>query len=378
MILERPIGHGELVARLWSAARAGRLPHAMILEGPAGTGKFLALRWFAAGLLCAEGPGEPCLRCAPCKRVQSGGASGNHPDLFVIDPVETGEEQIRIGRIAERASKSGEGDSLEGFLALRSVEGGLRPVILREAQRMNAAAQNALLKTLEEPRPGTLLLLETDRPAGLLATIRSRCVRVRTGPLNEEEQRSVLEAAGIEAREALELARLAPGSPGAALAAGRQAVAQVLELAAAVTTGGRDPLAAAASVWELEGSFAGATPTAKARARAAVVCARLAAVCGDVLRASEGLPAAVAAHASIAEDIVARSSGSAGSGSGAADGAIGRRARATLLELVECRADVGRNLVPEAVLERAFLALARLAPSGGRARRNVRVSEASR
>ena len=113
MRLVRPLGHEALAERLWGAARAGRLPHAVCVEGPAGTGKFALLAWFAAGLLCERGPGEPCLSCGPCKRVQAGGAGGGHADLLVIDPLEEGEEQIRIARIAERSGSADEPASVE-------------------------------------------------------------------------------------------------------------------------------------------------------------------------------------------------------------------------------------------------------------------------
>ena len=83
-----PVGHAGAVRSLWHAAEVGRLPHALCFEGPEGIGKFRAALWFAAGLLCSEGPGEPCGACGPCKRVSSGGAGGNHPDLLVIDPIE--------------------------------------------------------------------------------------------------------------------------------------------------------------------------------------------------------------------------------------------------------------------------------------------------
>ena len=174
----RPRGHDALVVRLFDAARAGRLPHALLFEGPEGTGKFTAMRWFASGLLCAEGPGPPCGECGPCKRVRS----DNHPDLYVVDPTASGEETLRVQRIAYRPDAPNNPDPedcVESFLDLRAVEAELRPVLLREAHRMNTAAQNALLKTLEEPRPGVVLVLETHRSDLLLETILSRCVRVR-------------------------------------------------------------------------------------------------------------------------------------------------------------------------------------------------------
>jgi len=158
----RPLVHDGIVLRLWAAARAGRLPHALLFEGRAGIGKVAAASWFAMGCLCARGPGEPCGTCGPCRRVTSGGEEANHPDLFVIDPLAEEEEQIKIGRIAERGREEGSSRaSLEAFLGLRPFEAALRPVLVRESHRMNVSAQNALLKSLEEPRAGTVLVLES-------------------------------------------------------------------------------------------------------------------------------------------------------------------------------------------------------------------------
>ena len=86
---------------------------------------------------------------------------------------------------------------MEGFLDLRALEGRGRIVIVREAQRMNVAAQNALLKTLEEPRPGTVLVLEAHKSDRLLPTIKSRCVRIRFEPLDVADCVQVLERNGL-------------------------------------------------------------------------------------------------------------------------------------------------------------------------------------
>ena len=106
-----------------------------------------AALWFAAGLLCAQGPGRPCGVCGPCKRVSSGGNLGNHPDLLVIDPIEDGEERIRVARIAQRSDGDADDRSLEAFLDLRALEGGYRPVIVRESHRNRGLFH---LQTVEE------------------------------------------------------------------------------------------------------------------------------------------------------------------------------------------------------------------------------------
>ncbi|MFT5690206.1 MAG: DNA polymerase III gamma/tau subunit, partial [Planctomycetota bacterium] len=90
-----PRGHGDLIGRLFQAAKSGRLPHALLFEGPEGTGKFTAMHWFATGLLCEGGPAAPCGECGPCKRVRT----GNHPDLYIVDPIKDEEETLRVTRI---------------------------------------------------------------------------------------------------------------------------------------------------------------------------------------------------------------------------------------------------------------------------------------
>lgn len=352
MQVERPRGHAALVERLWEAARAGRLPHALSFEGQGGIGKFTAARWFALGLLCEQGPGEPCRSCGGCKRVLSGGERGNHPDLFLIDPVAEELETIRVGRVARRSDGGDEGDDcIEAFLALRAVEASIRPVLVREAHRMNAAAQNALLKTLEEPRPGTLLLLETHRPELLLPTIRSRCVRVRLEPLGLEDAVAVLAEHGVTGEEATRLARATSGSPGRALEGRRRGLDDVRAQLAGVIAGARGPLEAAAAIWELDGEFSGGTPTAQARDRARFVLDLALELVRDLVRRSVGMDAEAIAHADALP-------------AGELDEARLLRATEALLA---CRADVDRNLVPEAVVERGFLALRDAATLGAAA-----------
>ena len=340
MQVSEPHRHGVAVEGLWHAARVGRLPHALSFEGPEGVGKYRAAVWFAAGLLCAEGPGRPCGSCGPCKRVCSGGHLGNHPDLLVIDPLEEGEERIRVARIAERSDGEGDGRSLESFLELRALEGGYRPVLVRESHRMNVAAQNALLKTLEEPRPGTLLVLETHRAELLLPTIKSRVVRLRFEPLLAEECQAVLVENGVETERAGELTRLAGGSPGRALVLAERNALAACEVLFELARGERPVVGAAALLWDLEGRFPGKTPAAKARERVRMSLDLAIELARCRLAFQAGVPA---------EELVFGE-------------AVAALPRAPALEeeleaLVECRGDVERNLAPEAILDRALLAL---------------------
>lgn len=346
MQIARPIGHDAALERLWRAARAGRLPHALLFEGRAGIGKYAAARWLALGCLCARGPGEPCGECGPCRRVLSGGERGNHADLFVIDPLLEGEERIRIGRIAERGGTGEEGESepsLEAFLELRPLEGSWRVVLVREAHRMNLAAQNALLKMLEEPRPGTLIVLETSRPAGLLATIKSRCIRIRFEALSRARCEEALRAAGLEPAAAHELARLSDGSPGAALAMARNGTRALRERLVSVVRRERPALDVAAELQELEGDFPGKSPGARERERARVVLELCQALVRDAWRLRAGLAPEDLPHGDVARELAER---------------FGERELARQGEnLALARADVERNLAPVPLLERALLVL---------------------
>ena len=347
MRITRPRGHEHIVERLWRAARAGRLPHALLFEGPAGIGKFEAARWLAAGLLCAAGPGSPCGRCGPCKRVSSGGAQGNHPDLFLIDPVETGEEHIRLHHVAYRPDAPGNDDPercVAVFLDLCALEGRGRAVLVRESHRMNTSAQNALLKTLEEPRPGTVLVLETHRSELLLPTIKSRCVRIRCRPLGPEDCAALLATHGLTEDEAATLARWAEGSPGQALDLHARNACRLRAALAAVLAGERSPLEAAAELWELDGSFPGTKATTRARERARTVLDLALAIVRDRLRFAAGLAPNELAHGDLVTSVAVHDDP--------------RALSHTLERLLACRDDVERNLAPEAVVERGLLVLA--------------------
>ncbi|MBM3978422.1 MAG: AAA family ATPase, partial [Planctomycetes bacterium] len=199
LALEVPRGHEELVRGLWRAARARKLAHFLLLRGPDGCGKWLAARWLAAGLLCARGPGEPCGACGPCRRV----AAGSHADLLELDPLRAEVERIPVAWVS--GGEDAPREFIESFLALKSAEGGWRIVLLREAARMAHGqnhAQNALLKTLEEPAPGTLLVLETARPDRLLPTILSRALVIECAAPGLELTRELLSARGHAGAEA--------------------------------------------------------------------------------------------------------------------------------------------------------------------------------
>jgi DNA polymerase III delta' subunit len=198
-------------------ARGGAAPHAILLVGPAGVGKTTLALDLAAGLLCtaADPQARPCGACRACRLVGSGG----HPDVHRLGPEGPG-RQVVIG--GPGAKVRGVRD-LIGELALLPVEGGARVAIVEAAQRMNEDAQAALLKTLEEPPAGVTIVLCADAEEPLLPTIRSRCARLRLGPVGVREIEAILGAhEAAEPPLAARLARIADGRPGVALAWARR------------------------------------------------------------------------------------------------------------------------------------------------------------
>jgi DNA polymerase-3 subunit delta' len=158
----------------------------------------------AAGLLCGsdDPAARPCRACPACRKV----AAGNHPDLHLVEPEGAG-EQIRIAQVQQLISE----------LALTAMEGRFRVAVVTAAHRLNLDAQNALLKTLEEPGPATCLVLCADDSAALLPTVLSRAVRLRMAPLAIETLVQLLVAEGwAEASQARALALASGGRPGTA------------------------------------------------------------------------------------------------------------------------------------------------------------------
>ena len=191
---------------------AGSPPHAIVITGPAGVGKTTLALDLAAGLLCdAPDPAQrPCRECRGCHLVER----GSHADLHRLAPSGAG-NQIRIG--ARDEPEPGTVRRLISDLALLPVEGGARVALIEKADRLNEDAQSALLKTLEEPPAGVTIILCADQEDQLLPTVRSRCVKLRLGPVAIRDIETILAEAGIaDPPTAARLARLSGGRPGIA------------------------------------------------------------------------------------------------------------------------------------------------------------------
>ncbi|RMH62629.1 MAG: DNA polymerase III subunit delta' [Zetaproteobacteria bacterium] len=191
------VGHEAVVRRFAQALDSGRLHHAWLLYGRAGVGKFVLARHLAQRYLCARR--KACGECHACRMFQAGA----HPDALVVAP-EEGKRDLSIAQVR----------ALCAFLALSGGESERRVVIIDRAARMNAQAANALLKMLEEPSPGSLLLIVCDELQRLPATIRSRCMLTACAPLDDAQTAKVLQAEGIAAAHLAMATALAEGCPG--------------------------------------------------------------------------------------------------------------------------------------------------------------------
>jgi DNA polymerase-3 subunit delta' len=174
-------GHEWAADMLRQHISGGNLRHAYLFSGPNGVGRrTLALR-FAQAVNCAQppAPGEACGNCTTCRQIEQ----MQYPDLSIVQPEEAG-AVLKVKQIRE----------LQHTLSLSPYGEGYRIALLLDFEAANANAQNALLKTLEEPNPRVLLLLTADDPENLLPTISSRCEILRLRPMAVDELASVLES----------------------------------------------------------------------------------------------------------------------------------------------------------------------------------------
>jgi DNA polymerase-3 subunit delta' len=209
------IGHRRLIGLLSRSVRRESLPPSLILAGPSGVGKRLVAVSTAQALNCVAPilndssssdrtlEIDACGVCVACARI----ARSVFPDVVVVEPGDNG--SIKIEQVREIVDGVG----------FRPFEGRRRVVIFDRADALVPAAQNALLKTLEEPPPSSVFMLVTSRPDVLLPTVRSRCPHLRFRPLAAHDIAAALVTRGHAEAEARTVAATADGSLGRAIEA---------------------------------------------------------------------------------------------------------------------------------------------------------------
>jgi DNA polymerase-3 subunit delta' len=193
------------------AIRSGRLPHALLVLGAPALGTAALADWLARATLCERPDEAPCGACTSCALH----AAGSHPDLVRVG-IREDKKQVAIDDVREMIAA----------LGLKSYRGGRKVAIVLPADMMNVNGMNALLKTLEEPGAGTLLMLVASRADRLPATIGSRCQRLTVAVPSAEVASAWLKSQDAAIDWTVPLA-LAGGAPLAALDLGRSGGAQI-------------------------------------------------------------------------------------------------------------------------------------------------------
>ena len=272
MSLPPMVGHLDTRARLAQAMRSGKLPQVLAIAGPAGVGKQRLALWLGQLALCERREPEPCGRCRACRLVEGLAHADLHwfvpiPRPKAADPDKAVDEAAQaLAEVMEERRANPlyvQPDGMAGHsmasvrllqrrASLTAVEGGRRVFILGDAERLvmqesSQEAANALLKLLEEPPVGALLILTVVDPRGLLPTIRSRAVPVRLNRLTDDEVRRFLKEhlePALDRTALEERVALAAGSIGEALGAGEEsgkayrAAGQLLEAVLAGSAAG--------------------------------------------------------------------------------------------------------------------------------------------
>lgn len=171
------VGHQQIITHLENAMELGKISHAYILSGEKGCGKKLLADVFAEALQCEADGVEPCKNCHSCKQAES----GNHPDIIHVThekPNSISVEDIR--------------EQIVNDVQIKPYNGRFKVYIVPDAEKMTVQAQNALLKTIEEPPAYAVILLLANNASALLPTILSRCVMLSLKPVADVQVKKYL------------------------------------------------------------------------------------------------------------------------------------------------------------------------------------------
>jgi DNA polymerase-3 subunit delta' len=197
------LGNDMVKEHFMKAIENHKISHAYILTGEAGMGRKSIARAFAMTLLCEKGGSEPCMSCHSCKQI----LAGSHPDLIYLShekPASIGVDDIR--------------EQVNDTIMIRPYSSYYKVYIIDEAEKMTVQAQNALLKTIEEPPSYAVMILITTNEEAFLPTILSRCVKLKLKPLRDTTVKAFLtEHLGIPEKDADIYAAFARGNLGRAI-----------------------------------------------------------------------------------------------------------------------------------------------------------------
>ena len=195
-------GHENIINNLKNALLRGNISHAYIISGPKGIGKMTLAKAFAKALQCNSFDGDSCGKCISCRTFDS----GNNPDVFYVYPSKT--KTLGVDDIRSQIIKQAE---------IKQYEHKYKIFIVPDGDKMTEQAQNALLKTLEEPPKYVVIILMGQNIRGFIPTVVSRCVNIKLSPLSSEMVKSYLiNNENISEQEASFFGEYAQGNIGAA------------------------------------------------------------------------------------------------------------------------------------------------------------------
>ena len=196
----RIVGHQDIIQYIEQVTKTGTPSHAYIISGEHGSGKSLLSKLFAMALTCENREESPCMECRSCKQA----AGGNHPDIRRVTHEKPG--TISVSEIREQVVAD---------ILIRPYQSPYKVYLIEEAEKMTAQAQNALLKTLEEPPAYAVILLLTTNEDLLLQTIRSRCVLLKLrGVKDSLVKKYLMDVLGVDEHRAEICASFAQGNIG--------------------------------------------------------------------------------------------------------------------------------------------------------------------
>lgn len=171
------VGHAQIIEHLQNAMEKNKVSHAYIINGEKGSGKKMLASVFSQALQCEQGGRESCMACRSCRQAER----GNHPDIIRIfheKPNSISVEEIR--------------NQIVNDVQIKPYSGKYKIYIVADAEKMTVQAQNALLKTIEEPPAYAVIMLLTTNAASLLPTILSRCVTLNVKPVSDRQVKAYL------------------------------------------------------------------------------------------------------------------------------------------------------------------------------------------